>query len=60
MLSAFVVLAAALTVSAQTPPFPDQTVLKPGLNGSYSLTAEGISGGSLDGSLVYYSITNCM
>ena len=47
MLSAFVALAVSLAVSAQTPPFSGQTMLKPGLNGGYCLTAEGTTHGSV-------------
>ena len=41
MLSAFITVAAAVAVSAQTPPFSGLTLLKPGLNNGYCLTAEG-------------------
>ena len=47
MLSAFVALAAALAVSAQTPPFSHQTLLKPSLNGDHCLTIEGTTHGSV-------------
>ena len=46
MLSALFAFAAVMAVSAQTPPFSGQTVLKPGLNNNYCLTAEGTTDGS--------------
>ena len=47
MLSAIFAFAAVMAVSAQTPPFSGQTVLKPGLNNNYCLTAEGTTDGSI-------------
>ena len=48
MFSALIaVAAAAVSVSAQTPPFSGLTLLKPGLNGGYCLTAEGTTHGSV-------------
>ena len=47
MLSALIAVAAAVAVSAQTPPFSGLTLLKPGLNGGFCLTAEGTTRGSV-------------
>ena len=47
MFSALVLLTAAVAVSAQTPPFSGLSLLKPGLNSGFCLTAEGTTHGSV-------------